>query len=66
MAGQRKTQPQKSVLDEAIDMVKTGAFSILSDRAQDRLILMFQAVQREGYDHGFEVAEAAQRGRVDV
>jgi hypothetical protein len=49
------TAPAKTSLEQAIEEVRNGPFSILSDKAQHRIIDLFQAIADERWRNGYTV-----------
>lgn len=43
--------------DEIVSEIRTGPFSILSEKAQDRLVSLMRWAMTDGYDRGYGEAE---------
>ena len=46
--------PKPNIFEETVKEVRTGPFSILSEKAQDRIINMVRLALEDGYIRGFD------------
>ena len=51
VAGNR---PEPNVYEEISNEIHTGPFSILSEKATDRLLLLVQRAMSDGYQRGYD------------